>query len=288
MARYVLLALAMAAAAVAVPTAAQLDLTKFANKTVMVIAPHPDDLESGAAGTLSMLIALGARVVSLIITDGSKGCAAGSHGATPCDNITPPEISAMRAKEVSAAAQLLGIARVVMLSGYSDGFLYNAPPVQVRQELTLHIRTERPEVVMSFLPYPDLSVPPDATWGDLGFHTDHMDTGRHVLEVVRGVVGSRFTFEGSGEPFLVPSLLFWSWGTGVGSSWPATHYVELTPTALEAKLAAWACHKSQYKSEDALRARWKRVVSQTAARVGLPHGTSVEAFVSFGLPAYVD
>ncbi len=44
-----------------------------AQKTVLVLAPHPDDAEFYAGGTLAKWIAEGARVIIVIATDGSKG-----------------------------------------------------------------------------------------------------------------------------------------------------------------------------------------------------------------------
>jgi LmbE family N-acetylglucosaminyl deacetylase len=267
-----------------------MNLTKYKNETVMIVVPHPDDMESGAGGTISYLTAQGTRVVLMVLTDGSKGCTPHSHGATPCEGITPPQIAAMRAVETRAAAASLGVAKVIMLTGYPDGFLYAAQESQVRQTIAQHMRAEKPFMVMTFRPFPDLSVPNwmdtagnDGTaepgwgglWGDLGFHSDHMDTGRHVLNVVRGALGNLFTFEGSGEPWSTSEFYFWDW-SGQG-----THYVELNDAATEAKLVAWAHHKSQYSEEAALRARWKQVGLQVGERLGLPKGTSAEGFVRF-------
>ena len=68
---------------------------------------------------------------------------------------------------------------------------------------------------------------------------------------------------------------FWDW------SGTATHYVDLDAGAVEAKLVAWAHHKSQFGEEKDLRARWQQVLLQVGQRLGLPKGTSAEAFVRF-------
>ncbi len=38
------------------------------NETVMIVVPHPDDMESGAGGTISYLTAQGTRVVLMVLT----------------------------------------------------------------------------------------------------------------------------------------------------------------------------------------------------------------------------
>src|SRR5947199_5321900 len=60
----------------------------------LVIAPHPDDAELGAGGTILLLLAQGARVGVLDLTDGEPT----PHGS--------PEI---RRAETEAATALLGL-----------------------------------------------------------------------------------------------------------------------------------------------------------------------------------
>src|ERR1043166_28344 len=60
----------------------------------LVIAPHPDDAELGAGATIALLLAQGARVGVLDLTDGEPT----PHGS--------PEI---RAREAEAATAVLGL-----------------------------------------------------------------------------------------------------------------------------------------------------------------------------------
>ena len=60
----------------------------------LVIAPHPDDAELGAGGTISLLLSQGARVGVLELTDGEPT----PHGS--------PEI---RARETAASTEVLGL-----------------------------------------------------------------------------------------------------------------------------------------------------------------------------------
>jgi LmbE family N-acetylglucosaminyl deacetylase len=135
----------------------------------------------------------GTKLVYVIVTNGDKGCTPGSGGDQSCANITSTEIADMRAKESQAAAAFFD-AKLIMLNGYDDGMLYSYNETKVREDITEHVRREKPDVVMTWKPYPDFSVPDFAGWGDLGFHTDHQDTARHVLDVVKNAAANAFTF----------------------------------------------------------------------------------------------
>ena len=108
----------------------------------LVIAPHPDDAELGAGGTILSLKAEGARVGILDLTDGEPT----PHGS--------PEI---RAKETAAATALLGIDWRGNL-GLRNRFLTDDLPS--RALLASKLRELRPRIVLA--PY----------WQDA--HPDHV------------------------------------------------------------------------------------------------------------------
>lgn len=108
----------------------------------LVIAPHPDDAELGAGGTILSLKADGARVGILDLTDGEPT----PHGG--------PEI---RAKETAAASGLLGIDWRGNL-GLRNRFLTN--DVESRTLLAGKLRELRPRILLA--PY----------WEDA--HPDHV------------------------------------------------------------------------------------------------------------------
>jgi LmbE family N-acetylglucosaminyl deacetylase len=177
-----------------------LNISKFKNKTVMFVGGHPDDIESHCGGLSLLLAAQGTKLVNLIITNGDKYCSLESAGATNCTaSISSPEIAAMRAKEAAAAAAVTG-ATLVMLQGYDDGMLYSYPEVAIRRDITRQVRLHQPFAVFTHKAYPDFSVPSFDGWTDVGYHTDHQDTARHVMNVVKNAAGNKLTFTDLGPP----------------------------------------------------------------------------------------
>ena len=58
------------------------------SKTILVVSPHPDDLEIAMGGTVAKLIDQGVSVVSLVATDG--------RGSTTVDELTGDELAEVR------------------------------------------------------------------------------------------------------------------------------------------------------------------------------------------------
>lgn len=99
------------------------------SSVVLVIAAHPDDIESWCAGTLARAAESGARVVLVLVTSGDAGSA--EPGATRTS------VGARRQAEARAAAQCLDIAEVVFLR-HPDGVVENT--YTLRGELVAAIR----------------------------------------------------------------------------------------------------------------------------------------------------
>ncbi len=75
--------------------------------SVLVISPHPDDLEIGMGGTVAKLIERGVEVVSLVATDGS--------GSTTLSGLSREELAETRLQEARKAALTLGIQFLIPL-----------------------------------------------------------------------------------------------------------------------------------------------------------------------------
>jgi LmbE family N-acetylglucosaminyl deacetylase len=73
----------------------------------MVVTPHPDDAEFGAAGTVPRWIWEGKDVIYVVCTSGEKG--------TSDTNVRPEELTRIREQEQLAAAKILGIKEVIFL-----------------------------------------------------------------------------------------------------------------------------------------------------------------------------
>lgn len=134
---------------------------------VLTIGAHPDDAEFGAGGTLAKWAAAGADISMLIVTDGSKGT-----WDPAMDQATLIE---SRQNEQRHAAAALGATGELVFLDYVDGELENSR--QVQEELSLWIRTLRPDVVLTFDP-----------WRRYMLHPDHRAIGWAVID---GVVAAR-------------------------------------------------------------------------------------------------
>jgi LmbE family N-acetylglucosaminyl deacetylase len=79
-------------------------------KTVLAIGTHPDDIEIGCAGTLSILNNQGYELVFLVTTLGEEGS----------NLISKSKLSDIRKKEAQKSAHLLGASKIIFL-GLPDG-----------------------------------------------------------------------------------------------------------------------------------------------------------------------
>ncbi len=116
---------------------------------VLGIAPHPDDMEIAAGGTLALLSGSGSSVVLLDLTRGERG----TRGT--------PEL---RASEAEAAARALGASARESLE-LPDCGLDARDPEQMRR-LVDALRRHRPRLVIAM------------HWED--DHPDHMEAGEMV------------------------------------------------------------------------------------------------------------
>lgn len=196
-------------------------------QSVMSIHAHPDDQDFTVAGTLAVWAQAGARVISVIVTDG----AAGSNDPAQ-DASYKPVLAALRQEEQRAANAELGIAETVFL-GYPDGELQ--PTLALRKDLTRLIRRYRPDVVIC-------TDPTVRFYGnDYINHPDHRAAAEATCDAVFPSAGTRLVFadllaEGL-EPHNVKRLYLY--GSEKADTW-----VDIS-TTLEQKIAALKKHASQ-------------------------------------------
>jgi LmbE family N-acetylglucosaminyl deacetylase len=139
---------------------------------ILVIIAHPDDAESFCGGAMARLAAEGRAIHYLVITRGDKG------SNDPA--MTAERLASIREEEQRQAARVLGVQTVTFLDGYFDGMI--EPTVLLRRELTLSIRTWRPDVVFTFDP-----------WKRYELHPDHRATGIAAFDAL-AVSRDRLTF----------------------------------------------------------------------------------------------
>lgn len=203
----------------------------FTPERALVITPHPDDAEVWAGGVIAKWARAGAIVHCVLCTDGSRGS----------DNpeVNPEELAAIRSREQLAAAEILGIANVVML-GRRDGELEDT--ADFRKDLVRQIRLVQPDVVLTAEPYRR----------NMQWHRDHRIAGQVALDAVFPYArdhlhfGDLFTNEGI-EPHKTASIMFW------GSEHPNI-FVDIAHD-FDTKVAAVLAHRTQagLRTDDEMR-----------------------------------
>lgn len=224
-----------------------------AGARALVVAAHPDDIESWCAGTVARMSEAGAHVEYLLLTSGDKGV----EDAHP----TPAEVAALREAEQRAAARLLGVRQVEFLR-LPDGELEDTR--RLRERVVRHLRRVRPEIV--FTHDPERPYPPYTT------HRDHRVAGRVVLDAVYPAARDRRSFPEHLAQGLEPHAVreVWLFSSAAPDTW-----VDIAPT-VDRKIAARLAHASQTVDPEALREGWRA----RAATIGAPLGLELaEAFV---------
>jgi LmbE family N-acetylglucosaminyl deacetylase len=188
---------------------------------VVVISAHPDDAEFGVAGTVANWIRAGRKVVYVVCTRGDKG--------TTDRNLSPETLAAIREKEQTAAARLLGVTAVDFF-GLPDQELEDTP--EFRERIVRVIRRYRPQTVVTSDPYRRY------VW-----HRDHRIVGQVVLDAAFPYARDHLAYpamlaEGL-EPHKVRELLFWA-------AEDVNYRSDIT-ASFEDKLAALRCHASQVR-----------------------------------------
>ncbi len=217
---------------------------------VMVVAPHPDDGEMGAAGTVARWIKEGRDVVYVVCTNGDKG-----SGDFAMDSAT---LAKIREQEQRHAAEVLGVKEVVFL-GYPDGGLEDT--AEFRGRLVRLIRQYRPQVVLTPDPYRKY------LW-----HRDHRIAGRVILDAIFPYARDHLhypEFMAQGlAPHKVREIYLW------GSEEPDT-FIDITES-FPIKMAAVRCHVSQFGNFGEDIERWLR---ERAEKIGREHNMGLaEAF----------
>jgi LmbE family N-acetylglucosaminyl deacetylase len=183
---------------------------------VLAIGAHPDDAEFGCGALLARWSDAGSSIALCIVTDGSKG--SWNPGEDQQALIT------RRRAEQDRAGAVLGVSTISFLD-HVDGELEYT--MDLRREIAMIIRHERPDVVLSHDP-----------WQRYQLHPDHRATG---LGVVDGVVAARepLAYTDSDLDAHRPAdILLWSADA-------PDHAEPLDTRWSERKAEALLCHSSQ-------------------------------------------
>ncbi|MDT7546868.1 MAG: hypothetical protein QOE99_2978 [Actinomycetota bacterium] len=223
-----------------VPTAPRLD-----GRTVIVVHAHPDDEAIFTGATIRRLADRGARVVLVTATAGEMG-----RPRTPLPRGV--DLADVRRREVEAAAETLGVARLVLLGRRDSGLpgwdstahpraLVQADLRGLARTVAALVESERAEAVVAY--------DADGIYG----HPDHVAVhliGRHAAALA-GVTSYEATVDREHLHFAGQHLLDDASGRrGYGRvTAEITTAVAATPAELAAKRAAMLAHASQIGPE---------------------------------------
>jgi LmbE family N-acetylglucosaminyl deacetylase len=207
------------------------DIGQFGDEVrrLIVVAAHPDDLETACGGTIGLLIRAGVEVTLVLGTDGDIG----THDHT----MTRERLAATRREETLAAARVLGVNDVVFL-GRHDGEL--VADLALRAEVAHAYRRYQPDTLFTF----------DPDWAGQA-HPDHTAAGRAALDAYMPSKMELYHPEQLVEGVKVADIkrVFFLGG----SSRDGEIVIDIAPV-WELKGAATKCHRSQFgQGEEALK-----------------------------------
>jgi LmbE family N-acetylglucosaminyl deacetylase len=191
---------------------------------VLAVFAHPDDAEICAGGVLSAWAAAGREVHLLVLTNGDRG------SNDPA--VSRAELAATRLVETEAAAAIMGLAGVNVLSTH-DGELQNT--AAVREAVVRRAREVRAETMVS--------CDPTAIFFENRFynHSDHRMAGWVALDsAYPGSGNPHFFSEHLGEGLAVQEVI----DVWLGWSNEPNRTIDITDH-MQTKIDALAAHASQ-------------------------------------------
>jgi LmbE family N-acetylglucosaminyl deacetylase len=138
----------------------------LAGRTILAVFAHPDDESLACGGTLARLADAGARLILVCGTRGERGSI--SDPALVPDG----DLGRVRADELRAAAEVLGIAKVLIFD-HPDGDLRWADVPEFYDEIVSTIGEYRPDAVITFAE------------DGLYWHLDHIGAQERTCTAVR-------------------------------------------------------------------------------------------------------
>jgi LmbE family N-acetylglucosaminyl deacetylase len=209
-------------------------LTLQVPNRAMVIVAHPDDPEFFCGGTIALWCIKGTELSYLILTNGNKG--------SDDPEMTPEKLAAIRKEEQQAAADVLGVKRVIYFDE-PDGELQAT--LSLRQRVVAKIRRHKPDVVIAQDPsryfYEDRYIN----------HADHRAAGEVATDAVFPAARNRMYHPELLDFGLAPHVVkeVYLTGTEQPNCW-----VDISEV-FDLKVKAIRCHASQVKGREDLEER---------------------------------
>lgn len=216
---------------------------------LIVIAAHPDDMETMCGGTIALLAQRGVKVYSVNCTLGDIGAREG--------NVSRPALAVARLDETEAAARALGVEGTFNL-GRPDGEL--VADLELRAQVARLYRHTEADTLLTFDPF----------WAGQ-VHPDHRAAGQAALDAYMPAKMPLYRPEQLNEPGAclgcLERVFFFS------TTREPDILVDITGV-YETKLAACMAHGSQFpRGEESL--EWmKELDRRKGEAIGLPYAES--------------
>jgi LmbE family N-acetylglucosaminyl deacetylase len=219
------------------------------SERVMVISPHPDDVDFGCSGTLAQWSRRGVDITYVICTSGDKGT------DLP---VAPESLAEIREKEQLAAAAIVGVRKVVFLR-LKDGELENNR--EFRKILVRQLRQHRPDIVLAMDP---ANVRFDNAYVS---HSDHRAAALAAFDAIYPAARNRNFFPELLEEGLLPHAVnsIYFFGTADPNTW-----IDISET-METKIEALRAHKSQVEAFEDLSGWVRERFGQFGKQKGLAY-----------------
>ncbi|HSM54876.1 MAG TPA: PIG-L deacetylase family protein [Candidatus Sulfomarinibacteraceae bacterium] len=218
---------------------------------LIVVAAHPDDLETMVGGTAALLIERGVRVFSV-------NCTLGDIGAED-PNVARLSLANTRLQETEAAARLMGVERTFNL-GYHDGELL--PGLELRAQLARLYRITQADTLWTFDPF----------WtGQI--HPDHRAAGQAALDAFMPSKMPLYRPEQLNEPDAdlgrLQRIFVFS------TDRQPDVFVDVT-TVYQMKMAACMAHTSQFPQGEQSLEWMKDLDAERGEKIGAPYAEALK------------
>src|SRR5579872_4476809 len=195
-----------------------------AERKILAVMPHPDDLELTCAASIAGWIRAGAEAHLLMATSGARGAKLPGRSTTA--------MAATREKEQREAGAIIGF-RTMDFLGFEDGEVEDNEGL--RGELVRRVRTIRPDVVVAIDP---LTVIYQNSYVN---HRDHRQLGTALIDALYPQASNASYFPEQLNagllPHKVPELL-------LAKTNEPNYFVDVSQL-LEVRIRALRCHRSQ-------------------------------------------
>ncbi len=230
---------------------------------VLVVTAHPDDVDFGAAGTITAMTQAGITVTYCICTDGDAG------GFD--DTTDRSQIPGIRRAEQTQAAKLCGVTDVHFL-GYRDGYL--EPTHELQRDIVRVMRQVKPQLV--------ITQSPERNWERLpASHPDHLAAGEATSRALYPAVRNPYAYpELRNDEGLDAWTVTWLWLQGHPKP---NHWIDMT-AQFETKLSALNAHVSQTSHMEELEEMLRGWGEMQAKTAGFDEGKLAETFRQIKLP----